>query len=79
MMSSALIVLRSDDSISDLTCHITKLGLPARHGSFSQVYQYTMVTSEGKIEVCLYSHRFRALRTFIDMPSGRSEGIVDQS
>jgi hypothetical protein len=36
-----------------------------------------MVTSEGKIEVCFYSHRFEALQTSIDIPSGRSEGIVD--
>ncbi|KAJ8597342.1 hypothetical protein M405DRAFT_555123 [Rhizopogon salebrosus TDB-379] len=45
--------LDDNDSVSDLTCHITKLGSPTRHGSFSQVYQSTMVTSEGKIEVAV--------------------------
>ncbi|KAJ8597337.1 kinase-like protein [Rhizopogon salebrosus TDB-379] len=41
------------DGVSDLTDHITKLGSPTRHGSFSQVYRSTMVTSEGKIEVAV--------------------------
>ncbi|KAJ8582861.1 hypothetical protein M405DRAFT_846196 [Rhizopogon salebrosus TDB-379] len=45
--------LDDSGSVSDLTCYITKLGSPAGHGSFSQVYQSTMVTSEGNIEVAV--------------------------
>ncbi|KAJ8591202.1 kinase-like protein [Rhizopogon salebrosus TDB-379] len=56
MLEAKLKLLREwleDNNVSDFTSQLAELGPPITCGSFGEVYQHTVVTSEGETVVCL--------------------------